>query len=84
MKSCGSKLGRAEMSPGVVRCPYPFARDPEKVRVQLSIGILIVKNRYRVCTRSDAGELAGRVPIRYRGFGAAAFSLFLGNPNGEE
>ena len=36
----------------------PRVEFPES-RIQLAVGILIVKNRYGVCPQRDAGELTG-------------------------
>ena len=52
------------MSPCVIGGSDSFARDSEKVSIQLAIGVLIVEYRDSVDTRCDSGKLADGLLFR--------------------
>ena len=40
------EFGQAHVTVGVVGSSYALAKDPQQVRIQLAVGILVVKHRY--------------------------------------
>jgi hypothetical protein len=58
MEGSGIEFGRAEMASCVVGSSYTLAGDSNKVRIQLAVRILIVKNGYSIRSRFDPRELA--------------------------
>src|SRR5262252_3252178 len=77
-KSGGLELRGPEMTFCIIRCPDPFTRDSHKIRIQFAVGILVVKDRYRISPRSNAWEFTGSLPMRDLGLGAC--NCFLSFP----
>ena len=60
------EFGWAHVTSGIIGGSYALAWNSQEVRIQPAVGILIVKNRYGVCSQRDGGELAGCSLIRDR------------------
>jgi len=60
------EFGWPHVTSGVVGSPYALARDSEEVRIELAVGILVVKHRNSVGAWCDPRKLADGFPFRYR------------------
>ena len=58
------KSRRPQMALRVVRCPYTLTGNPQEIRVQLAVGVLVVKNRHSVGPGRDALKLAGGMSVQ--------------------
>src|SRR5215469_9073415 len=71
LKRSRRKLWRSKMALGIVRGTHPLTGNTHEVGVQLSVGILVVKDRDCIRSGRNALELASRVPSHNFRFGVS-------------